>query len=73
MSAKVAYNDPVACRSGGVSIIGHAVQRDVFYFLEISAESSSHFGKPQVMCSVFNHLFLEDLNFKHYLWFKFSL
>jgi hypothetical protein len=48
----IAHNEPAAWRSGGVSISGYAVQRDDFYFLKVSAETSNHFAKPLVSSSV---------------------
>ena len=44
----LAANGPAAWRSGGVSVSDYTVQRDVFYLLEVSAETSRHFAKPQV-------------------------
>jgi len=44
----LAHNDPAAWRSGGISISNYTLQRDVFYFHFVSAETSSHCAKPQV-------------------------
>jgi hypothetical protein len=51
-------NEKAAWRSGGVSISGYAVQRDVFDFLKIYAGTSSHFAKPLVVGSVCLSFFL---------------